>query len=296
MSTIQLADGFEKQKMFILPEYLIEKVIAHELIKHFYITDIGHFHKAKYHYVERIHGSDSHILIVCSDGEGYIQLQNKLPIVLKKQHYVIIPAGTPHIYQASDHNPWSLYWMHLRGSHVNEFIMNFDLACTSRSTSTSTYLKFIECFKQCYSLLEQNSFSIHHHLHASSMMRYMFSLFVTEHTGTKETLASSNYTAIAISYMQKNLNRQLTLTEIASETCLSKQHLNTIFNKQLGFAPIDFFLRLKMQYACQMLDLTTLSVKEISAQLGFQDSLYFSRIFKKTIHHSPSEYRNISKG
>jgi AraC family transcriptional regulator, arabinose operon regulatory protein len=49
---------------------------------------------------------------------------------------------------------------------------------------------------------------------------------------------------------------------------------------------------MKMEYACELLDSTTLSVKAIASELGYRDPLYFSRLFKRTIGVPPTQYRH----
>jgi hypothetical protein len=51
-----------------------------------------------------------------------------------------------------------------------------------------------------------------------------------------------------------------------------------------------------MQAACHLLDTTALSVKEVAAELGYEDPYYFSRIFQKTLGCSPLAYRRSVKG
>jgi AraC-like DNA-binding protein len=62
-----------------------------------------------------------------------------------------------------------------------------------------------------------------------------------------------------------------------------------------GFAPIDFFIRLRMEQACELLDVTLSNVKEVAAALGYEDPFYFSRTFKAVTHVAPSEYRMMSR-
>ena len=52
-----------------------------------------------------------------------------------------------------------------------------------------------------------------------------------------------------------------------------------------------YFIQLKMQQACSLLAMTNLAVKEIALDVGYPDSYHFSRLFKKTIGVSPTEYR-----
>lgn len=96
--------------------------------------------------------------------------------------------------------------------------------------------------------------------------------------------------------MNEHIATSIRLPELAQSTGLSKQLLIYLFKKDTGFSPIDYFLRMKMQHAANMLDRTDLTVKEAALTVGMADPYYFSRIFKKLMGHSPTEYRKIPKG
>ena len=96
----------------------------------------------------------------------------------------------------------------------------------------------------------------------------------------------------SISYMKKNINRNLNLSEIAEHVNLSNSHFSRLFTQKTGFSPIEFFIQLKIQKACQYLEFTDLPISEISCDLmGYKDRFYFSRIFRKVMKLPPSEYR-----
>jgi transcriptional regulator GlxA family with amidase domain len=59
---------------------------------------------------------------------------------------------------------------------------------------------------------------------------------------------------------------------------------------------MDYFIRLRIHKACQLLDTTGLSVKEIARLTGYADALYFSRAFKTVVELSPAKYRQQHKG
>ena len=63
------------------------------------------------------------------------------------------------------------------------------------------------------------------------------------------------------------------------------------FKRSTGLAPKEYFLLLKINRAKELLMNPTLSVKEISQQLGFSDQYYFSRLFKHRTGTSPLHYR-----
>ncbi|HWB96117.1 MAG TPA: helix-turn-helix domain-containing protein, partial [Bryobacteraceae bacterium] len=100
----------------------------------------------------------------------------------------------------------------------------------------------------------------------------------------------------AISYMQQRLEEQISVPELASMVNLSASHFTAVFRKTTGFTPLDYFIRLKLRRACELLDSTTYPIKRIAEELGFSDALYLSRVFHRIQGMSPTEYRNTTKG
>jgi AraC-like DNA-binding protein len=104
------------------------------------------------------------------------------------------------------------------------------------------------------------------------------------------------YVERSIQYMVEHIQSSLTLDEMAHHIGLSKPHFVHLFKQVTRYSPIDYFLRLKIQRSCQYLDLTDYHIKEISKSIGIQDPYYFSRVFRKVMGQSPSEYRKTKRG
>lgn len=100
----------------------------------------------------------------------------------------------------------------------------------------------------------------------------------------------------SIAYMLRHLDEPLQVATLAAQANISPSHFFVLFKRQTGCAPIDCFIRLRMQHACRLLGETVLSVKEVAATLGYDDPFYFSRIFKSVNHVAPSEYRLLKNG
>src|SRR5665648_265769 len=97
--------------------------------------------------------------------------------------------------------------------------------------------------------------------------------------------------AQSINFMLEHLNRKLKLEEIASETGLSASHYSRLFQNRTGHSPIDYFIQLKIQRACRLLDNSGWMIADVSREMGFDDQFYFSRVFRKVMGMSPGEYR-----
>jgi AraC-like DNA-binding protein len=97
--------------------------------------------------------------------------------------------------------------------------------------------------------------------------------------------------ALSISYMKEHLNEPLRAATLAAVARMSLPHYFVIFKRCTGSTPIDYLIRLRMERARELLTTTSCSVKEIAGLLGYDDPLYFSRVFKAVNQITPTQYR-----
>jgi AraC-like DNA-binding protein len=95
----------------------------------------------------------------------------------------------------------------------------------------------------------------------------------------------------SVAYMTQHLDRPLQVATLAAHVNISPSHFFALFKRRIGSAPMDYFTRLRMQRASRLLESSSLSVKEIAAQLGYEDPFYFSRVFKSVHGLAPSDFR-----
>lgn len=295
MDIFKKQEGFKGETLIVLPRNFLQDVSEHPLINPQYITDIGFFPNAQFHYRERPEGSDQHILIYCEKGEGFIQIDDKKRVI-KKESFFIIPKGTPHIYGSDDKNPWSIFWIHFLGENAENYFnslssMNY---VAPVSIEKSTKIKFL--FEDIFSFMDKG-YTLDVMIYISQVFANLLGVFFFMNNdyklGLKQDIIRIEE---SIQYMTSNIESALTLKQLAKQANLSTTHYSYLFRKKTGFSPIDYFIRLKIQRACQYLDMTDLKVNEISRKLGFQDPYYFSRTFHKIMQQSPTDYRDVKKG
>jgi AraC-like DNA-binding protein len=97
-------------------------------------------------------------------------------------------------------------------------------------------------------------------------------------------------------YIIENIDKDLSLDEIAEKSGYSTTHLARLFKKRYGMAVNDYIINRRIANAQMLLAATQLSIKDISLKVGIADPLYFSRIFRKKLRICPSDFRRFYRG
>ena len=95
-----------------------------------------------------------------------------------------------------------------------------------------------------------------------------------------------------LAFMQDNLSQRLLLGTLAQGVNLSSTQLNYLFKSKFGVTASQYLKSLRMKKACQLLETTHLSVKEVAAKVGLNDASHFVRDFKSAYGMTPTQYRN----
>lgn len=94
-------------------------------------------------------------------------------------------------------------------------------------------------------------------------------------------------------FIHDHLNMPLKIEDLAKQMHIHPNYFNTLFKKYFGIPPTQYINRLKIQRAKELLIATDQSISEISNNLGYKDMFYFSRLFKKILGTSPSNFRKL---
>jgi AraC-like DNA-binding protein len=286
-----IKQGFLGQRMIVLPKNIVSGIKKNPLIASLYFSDIGFFPNASHHEIRRKNGSKQYILIYCYKGEGVISVENR-EVIVKANTYYIIPPGVFHSYYAKESNPWSIYWLHFTGVQAPFFYEKFAAQHPDSVPLLSLEERRISLFESLISVME-SGYSESNLEYANLSLWQLLNAFLYDRFFSDEGKKNSENNTVdtAIEYMKKNLDAVLKIDVVAAHFSYSPSHFFTLFKKRTGYSPIHYFNYLKIQKACQYLSFTTMSVKEISFALGFNDPLYFSRLFKKIMSTSPLQYR-----
>jgi len=98
----------------------------------------------------------------------------------------------------------------------------------------------------------------------------------------------------AIQYMEAHfLDEKLPVETLAAQCAISYSYLKRLFISKFGVSPKRYIIRLRMNYACDLLKTGLYSVSQVSELCGFSDIYFFSRQFKDYVGLPPSEYQKL---
>ncbi len=290
MFRMHIPHGFEGQVHFIIPRHFLHQVENHPLLHALLPTDIGWFPQARYHYRDRPNGAPENILIYCVAGRGWARVGEKT-YKLRPGNALMIPAGEPHIYSASLDDPWSIHWFHFRGETAYQYIQQVKPQQYVIPIHPKAHRPIIETFEECYDALA-NDFNMRQMVFcALAINRVLAWTFFANPDFEPDEPAMPRAIDRALSFMRENLYDRPSLAEMAQYTGLSVSHFSYLFKAHMGAPPMDYFIKLKMQYACHLLETTDTPIKDIALQLAYEDPYYFSRLFRKAMGASPAKYR-----
>lgn len=99
----------------------------------------------------------------------------------------------------------------------------------------------------------------------------------------------------AVSYINKNLTKDIRISKLTEISCLCERQLRRLFREEYGCTPNSYIFNARLRRACYFLEFSNMSITEVAWNSGFSDSNYFSRRFREAFNLTPKMYRKQRK-
>lgn len=292
---LRLSKRPDGEEFVILPPLVEARLAQFPLTSDFWFIGGGYYPRAGMLRRDRPQGSREHTLIYCSGGHAWVQVNGKRHSLTAGQ-FVLLPPHVPHGYGPDETDPWSIHWLSFGGVKATEYVRQLPDRQFILPVADAHRQDVARLFTQLHNLLREN-LSDSHLICASKMAECLLGILLLRnralHTSDGHTV---DPVAAAVRIMQDRLYQTVTLDELAQAAHFSKPHFVRLFRRRMGVSPMNYFIQLKMQRACQYLDTTDRPVKVIAQHLGYVDVCYFTRVFKKVMHETPNAHRRSRGG
>ncbi|MDI6878492.1 MAG: AraC family transcriptional regulator, partial [Desulfitobacteriaceae bacterium] len=96
-------------------------------------------------------------------------------------------------------------------------------------------------------------------------------------------------------HLAANFSKDIKLNDVAKEANMSYHYFSKFFKDETGHNFTDYLVNIRIKEAKKLLDEDACSIKEVSVQVGYKDPNYFSKIFKKMVGLTPTEFRERTR-
>lgn len=277
-------------------------------------TDSAYLHNSMIDFMDK-----SRPLIVGSCGTYRLLTRSKLPthrprgrldfqilyIASGKAHFFfhgkeeIVSAGNVIIYRPKEEQRYyyygadhtEVYWVHFTGSDVKKILRKYGIADNVHIIHTGASLEYktlllqmIQELKLCKADYEELLVSLLQHL------------LILIHRSTIERPYSGSSSSIqeidgAVRFFHTNYHTNINIRDYAEMHHISQSWFIRLFKDYTGQTPNQYILSLRISNAQSLLESTEYNVSEIAGIVGYDNPLYFSRLFRKLVGMSPSEFR-----
>lgn len=235
-------------------------------------------------------------LIYISAGQVYFHFDNKEnETVIKAGNMVLFRPKEFQKYEYYSIDKTEVYWVHFTGSDVKNILRRYGIKDDLHYFFVGTSLEYERIYKKMISELQRCQNNYEEML--SILMRQLLICIYRELQKERKIsdIYLDNEMDMATQYFTDNYSSDISIEEYASSRGMSISWFIRNFKKFTGITPMHFIVATRISNAQLLLETTKYSISEISRIVGYDNPLYFSRLFHKVKGFAPSEYRKSIK-
>ena len=229
-------------------------------------------------------------IIYIAAGEGHFILNGQ---------EVIVPAGNMVLYQPKQQQKYFYYgkdrtqvwFVHFTGRQVKSILKHYEIPLDGYILHTGISREYEECFRKMRDELIKCSWGY------EEMLTYLFrELMLLVHRRMTEAMPQvSGFIQEEIDrakpYFEEHYNEEISIEQYAASRSMSTSWFNRSFRGTVGTSPMKYILEIRIRNAQTLLETTDYSVANIASMIGYDNPMYFSRMFRKAKGMSPAKYR-----
>ena len=210
------------------------------------------------------------------------------------QGFMVWP-GQSNTYLADENDPWSYMWIEFDGLKAKEFVIQSGLD-PNRPVYNARDMEEHEKMKHELQYIISHSNDPPMEL-IGHLYLFLSALIDSSALSRKTTGGGLQFFYVneAVKYVELHFQDEITIEDIAAHCNLNRSYLGKIFRTVMKTNLQDFLIRYRMNRACDLMKISQAPIGEICNMVGYPNLFNFSRVFKRTIGKSPSEWRKENR-
>ena len=233
-------------------------------------------------------------LLFIASGKTHFYIGGKDQVVTAGHMVLFQPKEEQHYEYFGEDKP-EVYWVHFTGSAVKEILRSYDIPLDEHIFFSGTPAAYIQLFKNMIEEFQTCRVGYKEMLEMNLRQLFMMIQRTRLEKPPIVTTAVQLEMDYARQYFHDHYNEPINIEEYALSRHTSISLFMRNFKKVFGVSPKQYILNIRMNNAQNLLESTDYTVAEIAAIVGYDNSLYFSRIYHKQKGQAPSDYRKRMK-
>ncbi|WP_168120824.1 AraC family transcriptional regulator [Paenibacillus sp. HB172176] len=204
-----------------------------------------------------------------------------------------IDLGRAHHYRADPQHPWEAVWIHFDGPQAKHYYGLFGetrpMISSTRPERTEAAIRgLFDCFEGRRSVFD---------LMAASQLIALLTDLIADRLEISRAMSGSRTLchgdiAKAVAFIEGNMQRPLTIEEIASHAAFSPYHFARMFKRMTGYTVQEYVVKQRITRVKHLLSNSELSLSDIAGRSGFCDQSHMGKVFKRIERMTPAQYRH----
>ncbi|MFC5530488.1 AraC family transcriptional regulator [Cohnella yongneupensis] len=227
---------------------------------------------------------DVYALHYIVSGKGVLETRKRVFHLSEGESFLIFP-NTEVYYYPDSRDPWAYVWNEFKGEEARRWI-----AMTLLEPDRPTVTGIVHPLQPLYQSSGNPGAKLCDQIRSDAQLRLLLSYYM-EYYPNEKTTAPTDYVGAAIKYIEHHYWKSaLKSADIANAVNIERSYLYRLFKQATGMSVSVYLLAYRIERACELLKTVGWSVKSIAYSVGFNDPLYFSKVFKRATSYTPSAY------
>ena len=240
-------------------------------------------------------GRNDYQLLYIAAGKGHFYFKgSKKATIVEKGNMVLFRPKEPQVYYYYARDKTEVYWVHFTGWKVEEYLDSYELPKKENVFFTGVSPDYPWIYNQIIRELQLKRAN-----YEDVIKLFLHHILLTINRYIKESQQTKSDTINdierAVHYFNENYTKPISIEQYAEEHLMSVNWFIHEFKSVMKVPPMQYITSLRIAAAKGYLENSVKSVSEIAAFVGYDNALYFSRIFKKRTGMTPKEYRGMHK-
>lgn len=237
-----------------------------------------------------------HLIHFIFQGKGFYEINGRTYELHEEQAF-LIPAGVNTFYYADSKDPYAYVWVAFGGSKASDYLSQTPLS--EKHPVCDLCVPALQFRSLAEQIMDAKELTISNDIKRVGFLYHILAKLIA--SGQKKSqssiplnYSSETYADYAVQYIELNYD-WITVSDIVHHVGLNRSYLYTIFKRQFQVSPQEYLITYRMNKAADLLLTTDDTIAAISHSVGYEDSLTFSKTFKKQFSKSPKNYRLENK-